>query len=73
MTTATRSSRTDRASLTREAILTAAERLGIAPKHCLVFEDAEMGIESARAAGMAYVRVPLPCERRGGTNNSSQA
>jgi HAD superfamily hydrolase (TIGR01509 family) len=46
-----------------EAFLIAAKRLNVEPQHCLVFEDTEMGIEAARAAGMAYVKVPLPWER----------
>ncbi len=47
-----------------DAFLTAAERLGIAPRDCLVFEDTEFGIQSAEAAGMAWVKVPSPLERR---------
>ncbi|MGH9454058.1 MAG: HAD family hydrolase [Candidatus Acidiferrum sp.] len=47
-----------------EAFLLAASKLGIAPKDCLVFEDTEMGIQAATAAGMASVRVPSPKERR---------
>jgi HAD superfamily hydrolase (TIGR01509 family) len=47
-----------------EPFLMAAERLGIAPEKCLVFEDTQMGIEAAKAAGMAWVRVPLPWERQ---------
>jgi len=46
-----------------EAFLLAAERLGVAPEACLVFEDAEMGIQAATAAGMASVKVPMPWER----------
>jgi beta-phosphoglucomutase family hydrolase len=46
-----------------EAFLLAAARLGVAPEHCLVFEDTEMGIQAARAAGMASVKVPMPWER----------
>ena len=46
-----------------EPFLLAAERLGVAPEACLVFEDTEMGIQAARAAGMASVRVPPPWER----------
>jgi HAD superfamily hydrolase (TIGR01509 family) len=46
-----------------EPFLMAAERLGIAPEHCLVFEDTQMGIDAAVAAGMASVRVPAPWER----------
>jgi HAD superfamily hydrolase (TIGR01509 family) len=46
-----------------EPFLMAAERLGIAPEHCLVFEDTEMGVDSAKAAGMGWVKVPQPHER----------
>jgi HAD superfamily hydrolase (TIGR01509 family) len=46
-----------------EPFLLAAERLGVAPEDCLVFEDTEMGIQSATAAGMASVKVPQPWER----------
>jgi beta-phosphoglucomutase-like phosphatase (HAD superfamily) len=37
-----------------------AERLGVAPGDCLVFEDTDMGIQAATAAGMASVKVPRP-------------
>jgi HAD superfamily hydrolase (TIGR01509 family) len=40
--------------------LETAQRLGIHPSRCLAFEDAPAGIESARAAGMIVVEVPLP-------------
>jgi beta-phosphoglucomutase family hydrolase len=46
-----------------EAFLMAAERLGVAPEACLVFEDTEMGIQAATAAGMASVKVLQPWER----------
>lgn len=46
-----------------EGFLLAAARLGVAPEACLVFEDTEMGIQAARDAGMASVRVPPPWER----------
>ena len=42
-----------------EPFLVAAERLGVAPADCLVFEDAEAGFQSALAAGMGLVRVPV--------------
>lgn len=47
-----------------EPFLLAAERLGVAAERCLVFEDTEMGIQAAKAAGMASVKVPLPHERQ---------
>jgi beta-phosphoglucomutase-like phosphatase (HAD superfamily) len=47
-----------------DAFLIAAARVGVAPKDCLVFEDTDMGIQAATAAGMASVKVPLPLERR---------
>jgi beta-phosphoglucomutase family hydrolase len=47
-----------------DAFLVAAERLGVAPKDCLVFEDTTLGIDAATSAGMASVRVPSPLERR---------
>jgi HAD superfamily hydrolase (TIGR01509 family) len=47
-----------------EAFLLAASKLGVLPKKCLVFEDTEMGIQAATAAGMASVKVPAPWERR---------
>lgn len=46
-----------------EAFLLAAERLGVAPETCLVFEDTAMGIEAATTAGMASVKVLQPWER----------
>jgi beta-phosphoglucomutase family hydrolase len=46
-----------------DPFLVAAERLGVAPEACLVFEDAEAGIQSATAAGMASVRIAQPHER----------
>ncbi|MGA2097593.1 MAG: HAD-IA family hydrolase [Candidatus Acidiferrum sp.] len=47
-----------------EGFLLAASMLRVAPKDCLVFEDTEMGIQAATAAGMASVKVPAPWERR---------
>ena len=37
--------------------LEVARRLNVAPEHCVVFEDAPLGIEAARRAGMAAVAV----------------
>jgi HAD superfamily hydrolase (TIGR01509 family) len=46
-----------------EPFLIAAERLGVAARDCLVFEDTEMGIQAATAGGMASVKVLQPWER----------
>ena len=46
-----------------QPFLIAAERLGVAPEDCLVFEDTDMGIQAATAAGMASVKVLQPWER----------
>lgn len=48
-----------------DPFLLAAEKLGVAPEHCLVFEDTDLGIQAATAAGMASVLVPGPLERSG--------
>jgi beta-phosphoglucomutase-like phosphatase (HAD superfamily) len=37
--------------------LEVARRLAVAPEHCIVFEDAPLGIEAARRAGMRAVAV----------------
>jgi HAD superfamily hydrolase (TIGR01509 family) len=40
-----------------EIFLIAAQRLGVPPARCLVFEDSLMGIEAARRAGMDSVAL----------------
>lgn len=40
-----------------EIFLLAASKLGVEPQHCLVFEDAEAGVEAALAAGMKCVGI----------------
>jgi len=40
-----------------ETFLKAAELLGVDPKHCLAFEDTELGMTSARDAGMQVIHV----------------
>ena len=47
-----------------EPYLLAAERLGVAPASCLVFEDTQLGVDAAIAAGMSWVKVPHPLERQ---------
>ena len=41
-----------------DMFLLAANRLGVPPERCLVFEDGLLGIQAAQAAGMASVFVP---------------
>lgn len=53
-----------------DAFLTAAQRLGVNPRDCLVFEDTDLGIQAATAAGMASVKVPSPLQRKNGTNQT---
>jgi len=40
-----------------ELYLRTAERLGVAPENCLIFEDSYYGIEAARAAGARVIGV----------------
>jgi beta-phosphoglucomutase family hydrolase len=40
-----------------DVFLEAARRLGVEPKHCLVYEDTDPGLEAARRAGMGHVDV----------------
>ncbi|KXU37926.1 beta-phosphoglucomutase [Cephaloticoccus primus] len=41
-----------------DTFLLAAEKMGVPPEQCLVFEDAALGIRAAEAAGMRWVEVP---------------
>ena len=43
-----------------DPFLEAARRLNVPPEKCLVFEDAQTGIEAAKAAGMQWVFIPTP-------------
>jgi beta-phosphoglucomutase family hydrolase len=43
-----------------DMFLLCAERMGVPPESCLVFEDGQAGIEAATAAGMQSVFVPRP-------------
>jgi beta-phosphoglucomutase family hydrolase len=40
-----------------DIFLEAAKRIGIKPDKCLVFEDADLGVQAAKAAGMAYIDI----------------
>jgi len=46
-----------------DIFLEAASRLGVDPKDCVVYEDAEPGIIAAQKAGMEVVVVPSPLPR----------
>lgn len=46
-----------------DPFLMAAKKLNVAPEHCLVFEDTDLGIDAATAAGMQSVRILQPWER----------
>jgi HAD superfamily hydrolase (TIGR01509 family) len=54
-----------------DPFLVAAKRLGVAPADCLVFEDTDLGIQAATAAGMASVKVPSPQERKTQYSNTA--
>lgn len=43
-----------------DMFLLAAERMGVAPAECVVFEDSVLGLEAAKRAGMAAVLVRPP-------------
>jgi len=47
-----------------DPFLMAAQKLGVPPEKCLVFEDTDLGIQSATAAGMQSVRILQPWERK---------
>ncbi len=48
-----------------DIFLEAARQLGVAPAHCIVFEDAPLGLEAARRAGMRAVALTttLPADQ----------
>lgn len=48
-----------------DTFLLAAQQLGVAPTDCVVYEDAEPGLEAARRAGMRAIDVRPHIGRRG--------
>ncbi|MCM3701770.1 beta-phosphoglucomutase [Paenibacillus macerans] len=52
--------RTSSAKPDPEVFLLGAEELGVPPEACVVFEDAEAGIEAARRAGMRCIGIGSP-------------
>ena len=48
-----------------DIFLEAARRLGVAPQECYAFEDADLGLQAARSAGMVAVDI-RPLHRRAG-------
>jgi HAD superfamily hydrolase (TIGR01509 family) len=54
-----------------DGFLLAASKLGVASEHCLVFEDTDLGIQAATAAGMQSVLVAEPVRENIGTGASA--
>jgi beta-phosphoglucomutase family hydrolase len=54
-----------------DVFLEAAQRCGVAPEHCIVFEDAPLGVEAARRAGMRAVALTttMPAQAFAGFDN----
>lgn len=52
--------KTTKAKPDPQVFLLGAEALGVAPENCVVFEDAEAGVEAAKAAGMLCVGIGDP-------------
>lgn len=42
-----------------DLFLLAAERMGVAPDECIVYEDTDAGLEAARRAGMRWIDVRI--------------
>jgi HAD superfamily hydrolase (TIGR01509 family) len=53
---------TERGKQFPDPFLLAARQLNVNPKECVVFEDGDLGIKGAKAAGMSVIRVNLKGE-----------
>ena len=47
-----------------QCFLLAAEKLGVKPKNCLVMEDAVVGVQAAKRAGMYCISITNTCLRK---------
>lgn len=56
-----------------EIFLLAARKLNVLPSSCLVFEDAQAGVDAALSAGMRCVGVGVPGALQGATFNAAAA
>jgi beta-phosphoglucomutase len=54
-----------------DLFLTAASRLNVLPKECLVFEDSTAGFQAATAAGMKYIAISADINHTPSIPNSS--
>mgnify|MGYP000882708172 CR=1 FL=1 len=52
--------KTSKAKPDPEVFLLGAQALGVSPEECVVFEDAQAGIEAAKSAGMKAIAVGRP-------------
>ncbi|MBN2320520.1 MAG: HAD family phosphatase [Acidobacteria bacterium] len=53
----------ERAKPDPESYITAARRLGLTPEECIVIENAPLGIEAAKSAGMQCIAIESTLER----------
>jgi HAD superfamily hydrolase (TIGR01509 family) len=64
---------TPRGKPTADPYLEVAKRLDVAPRHCVVFEDSNTGVQSAVAAGMRVIVIPDIAEPDVHTRESAHA
>ena len=56
-----------------EIFLTSAERLGLPPQQCIVFEDSAPGFEAARRAGCPYIVITTGADKEHLTSSAGAA